>query len=230
MANARENMVAILEDLEVDYSDMMTHPAEFAKRCYLKSLELREELEKKNTMASLEDQFKATAMKNKDAQTAAITLKARIMEMISAQEPETLVHFLTMIPDVTSTAHNIVRSMSARNAGVKVLSKKHIHKMYIAFREGYEKYCNFMKMFQPDNIGNPPVMKVISGNYGDPLSPTSGVKIFHVDIDGNVYMNPYVAAGVLGITDKVSHYMDIYDIIAKSDGSINGFKVELIEV
>lgn len=232
MADKSEMFSQVLEDLQVDASDMMTEPKKFIQRVMLKANELAKQLDAKSTLSDVERAFKEKALKNEDAFNKAEEIFNEFYNKVSELEPEVLVNLLTMIPDLLSMANSSVRSMSMRTSGTAQLSKKQVNLLYIRLKNLYEAYITFMKFFHPDEIGTPPVIVAKKGNFSD-FSSTSGIKVFEFIIDGNSYLNPFSVADKLGI--KVKHYMDLPDAITdlqkdNPETLINGFKVELKDI
>lgn len=221
-----------LEDLDVDSSDMMDNPKAFIIRMYAKSKDLAAQLDSKSSMSEHERLFKVEAYKNEAAKEKAQEIFEHFSTIISEQEPEVLVNLLTLFPELTSMAQSSVRSMSMRTSGTATLSKKQINLLYIKLKKTYETYINYMKLFQADKIGIPPVIVAKKGNYSD-YSGTSGIKTFEFIIDNVSYINPFSVAKKLDLT--VKHYMDLPEILQEllkddPDKLINGHTVKLVDI
>ena len=232
MSEEKNQVSIILEDLEVDSSDMMSDPKAFIVRIIKKSKELANILDSKSTISEHERMFKEKAYKNEAAKDKAQEIFDSFYATIVEQEPEVLVNLLTMFADLISVANSSVRSMSMRTSGSAALSKKQINLLYIKLKKTYETYISFMKLFHANEIGVPPVIPPKKGNFSDGYS-SSGVKTFEFTLDGLDFVNPFVVANKLGL--KVDHYMDLPDLILsmKEDGKdlvINGIKVELKDI
>lgn len=229
--NSKAQFSQVLEDLEVDYSDMMDNPKAFIARVYAKAQELARQLDAKSSLVESERTFKEKALKNKDAEQKAEILYEHIMDLLVDQDPEVLVHLLGMFPELTSTASNSVRSMAMRTGNVTSLSKRQINNLYIKLKDTYEAYINFMKLMHKDEIGVPPVIVAKKGNFSD--YSANGIRYFEFLVDGYQYTNPFPVAKMLGI--KIKFYMDLPDEIEKLQGGdssvqINGHDVKLIDM
>lgn len=228
MSNSKDMFNQVLEDLELDARDMMTSPKDFISRVYAKSLELARQLDAKSTISEYERTFKDKAMKNETAKHVAKVLFDKFYTEISEQEPEVLVNFLAMLPDITSMCQSSIRSMSMRSGDIAGLSKKQINLMYIRLKKTYETYIDFMKLFHEDEIGIPPVIVPKKGNFSD---SGAGIKTYAFIVDGDVWYNPFPVAKKLGI--NMQHYMDLPDAIKRLNvtyPTINGYKVELRDI
>lgn len=232
MPNQADLFSQVLADLEVDSSDMMTKPKDFVQRVIIKSKELERQLDAKSTLQESERTFKEKALKNVDAKAVAERIFIEIADKITEQDPEVLVHLLTLFPEITQTCASSIRSSSMRSGNVTALSKRQINLMYIKLKNTYETYVQFMKLFRPDDIGKPPVIPPKKGNYSD-FSSSSGIKSYEFIVDGETWINPFAVAKKLGI--EVKHYMDLPDKIREIQADdetalVNGHTVKLIDI
>ena len=238
MANQAELFHDILRDLDIvpptgtsskDYfSWIMSDPKEFCKICVRKANELASYLDKKTTVGDLENDFKIKARKDQDAVLRAKKIVDEFETIIANESPEVVVNILDMLGSVTNYAHSIVKSLSMRESGVAYLPKKVVHSQYMRLKSGYESFVGFMKLMHPDAIGIPATIPGKSGNYSEPVNSVIGTLYrTYVKSDAQsefiMFDSPYAAAKALGI--KIDFYMDLLDMINKSDGQINGFEV-----
>ena len=237
MANDKRAFNQVLEDLEVSYDDMMGEETGDAKpfidRVIKKSKELANQLDSKSSLSESERTFRNKALLDEDAKAKAEAIYDSISTVISDQDPEVLVHLISMFPEITAMCQSSIRSMSMRSGNVTALSKRKINAMYIKLRDTYETYITFMKFMYPDRIyKNPPVIPPKKGNYSD-YSASVGIREFEFIIDGETWLNPFPVAKRLGI--EMKHYMDLPDAIKaiqKGDETvkINGHTVKLVDV
>jgi hypothetical protein len=225
--NAKNQFSQVLADLEVDSSDMMDNPKAFITRVITKSKELSAQLDARSTIGESEKRFKESALKNKDAQEKAKEIFDNIYDVVSEQEPDVLVNIMALMPDLIQLMNSSVRSMSMRSGNVTSLSKRQINLLYIKLKNTYETYIQFMKLFQPDKIGIPPVIPPKKGNFSDHTA-TMGIKTFEFVIDGEPWINPFAVAKELGL--KIEFYMDLPEMIEKLGPEINGHTVTLNDI
>ena len=232
MSNQKEKFNQVLEDLEIDASDMMDDPPAFITRVIAKSKELSEQLDAKSSMAESERKFKERALKDTEAKEIAQDIFNNFYDIIVEQPPEVLVNIMALFPELMSTCNSSIRSMSMRSGNVTTLSKKQVNLLYIKLKNTYETYIEFMKLFQADKIGKyPPVIPPKKGNFSD--YSVSGIKAYEFIIDGISYVNPYPVAKKLGI--EMKHYMDLPDKIRALQGDdpdalINEHTVKLVDI
>lgn len=233
MSNDKKAFSQILEDLQVPYEDMMDNPKAFTDRVIAKSKELAAQLDAKSTLIESERTFKADALKNKKALAKAEKIFDDFAAIVAVQDPEVLVHLISMFPDITQMCQTSIRSMAMRSGNVATLSKRKINAMYIKLRETYEAYSTFMQFMYPEKIyTHMPVIPPKKGNYSD-YSATAGIKEYEFILDGVTWLNPFAVANKLDL--KWKNYMDVVDQIEEALGDndeveINGFKVKLVDI
>ncbi len=200
-----------MEDLQITTDDMQTDPKAFIKRIMNKAAWLESQLKKPNSLSDIEEDFKSKAFKNTEAKVKAQQVISKIMNLIFEEDIEVVANILTMFPEVTSTANNMVKSMSIRQSNTEVYTKRELHLMYMALKKGYEHYIRFMEVFYADKLPKvPPVIRGLSGNYVERSS--SGIKTYIYTLDGEEYTNAYSVARKLGIQERVSFYLDLVEI------------------
>jgi len=214
----------IWEDFGIDQTDWLDDPKAFSNRILAKADELRRELQSKNSVANLEENFKAKALSNKDAAAIAEEFIENILNTMAEFDPEVVANILVRFPEVTKTAHTIIRSTSMRKN--RVYSKKRLHAMYVKLRKMYGMYTDFMKMYAPDKKF--PMIPAMSGNYADDKT-TLGITEYAFVIDDEEYYNWYHVARMLDV--KIENYMDLVEIFENAkNNKINGKKVSLVDL
>jgi hypothetical protein len=219
------NLAQLFTDLNIDWSDLQTDPANMVKKIHAKGMWLATELDKGDTLQELETKFKKDAYANEPARERAYEIMTVIRGMIVDEDAAVIANLLTMLPEVLQTASNQVKTMSVQGVAELSLSKKHLHLMYTQLKKGYETYVSFVKAFHKDLDVKFPSLPAKSGNYG---GRNHEVKIYRIHIDGDVWTNPFQAAKQLGL-EGFSTYMDIIEMLQDKE-EIRGFKVKLEEV
>lgn len=219
---------SILKDLEIEFDDMMDPDGatDFIERVVKKAKELEEQLDKKNSIVDVETDFKKVSYRDADARRQAAVVYNQILDLILEQDAATIANLVNLFPDIVGIANGQLRTEALRTSGQEVLTKKHLHEMYISLKAGYDAYIGFMKLMYAESIPkNPPMIKSKSGNYS---TGSSGMKVYVIIIDDEVVQNPFRAAKELGL--EITHYMDVVEIVQNSDGYIRGKKVQALEV
>ena len=221
-------MAQAMLDLGIDFDDMFQNREEFVKRVQRKARELAASLDRKTPLADIEHAFKAKAYKNKEAALAAEELFSKILDLVVGKDPEVLVHLLNKLPSLETMIENEVRGMAMRESQSQILSKRHIHLLYMRLKKGFDMYIKFCEMIYNERYAAIPAK---SGNYSDDNGITN-TKIYRIFIehDGNevMLMNPWEAAKYLGV--EIVFYMDLIEMIQENEGKIKNFNVRLMEV
>lgn len=226
---AKGEMRQALLDLDIPFDDMYDNPKEFSDRVIRKARELSAQLDKKNSLSVIEEEFKTKALRNKDAKERAEELHSRILDLVVGEDPEVLANLIGMLHDIETTVSNEVKAMAIRQVSVNNLSKRHIHLMYMRLKKGFDAYVGFMNLMFDIKL---PAVPAKPGNYSDDYQ-TSGVKIYRIyiedELEGEIMLqNPFIAAKMLGL--NIKFWSDFFDIVREADGVVMGKHVRLEEV
>lgn len=219
-------MAQAMRDLGIEYEDMFENRAEFVKRVQRKARELAAQLDRKTPLADMEHNFKAKALKNKDAAAEAEEIFTRILDLVVGKDPEVLVHLLNKIPTLQTMIENEVRGMAMRESQSQVLSKRHTHLLYMRLKKGFDSYVKFCDLIYSEKYAAIPAK---SGNYSD--DGVTGTKIYRIYVTGEeeiMFLNPWECAHYLGV--EISFYLDLIEMIKENNGKIKDFVVHLEEV
>jgi len=210
------------DEFEVDASIAFDDPMIFARSVVAKAAEIRTQLNATSTLNSLNLKFRAQAEKNLDAKAIADVIVSNMLDCLSEQIPEVLVHVLPRLAELADFCDGTIRHESMRSRMNNGFSKKRLHQMYIKLRKMYEQYCAAMQLMTPNKF---PLIPAVSGNYND--STRSGSMEHLFEVDGEVIVNYYHAARLCEF--EANSYMDV---VEKFTGvsEINGHKVKMVEL
>ena len=222
----------IVEELGIDFSDMMIDPFEFTKRVAAVAELLSAELDKSQTSTDLERKFEETACRNTDARERAKELLDKFLTEVLNESAEVCANVLDLLPDATRSIDSKVKSMGVRSISPN-LSKRQLHAQYTALKKFYDTWVKFaIKLFDgtlmdaimPDKV-KIPILKAKPGNYSERF-PEHGAKSYRFyfadSIDDDDYaIDPWFVANKLGITIK--KWSDLSELIRK--GEITGVRM-----
>ena len=226
---AKGEMRQALIDLEIQFDDMYDDPKAFSDRVLRKSRDLAAQLDRKQSLSTIEEEFRNKSLRNKDAKEKAEEIHSRILDLVVGEDPEVLANLIPMLHDIESTISNEVKAMAIRQVASTRLSKRHIHLMYMRLKKGIDAYVGFMDLMFDIKL---PTIPAKPGNYSDDYQ-TSGVKIYRIyiqdELEGEIMLqNPFAAAKLLGL--EVKFWLDFFDIVKENNGVIKGKNVRLEEV
>lgn len=199
---------AAFEDLELDFSDMMTNPTAFAKRVNHKAEELREGLKEDQSTAALMRRFKEI---EKPADTSIHVLLNAVYNMADEELPlEQMPAIMTAVKKLMGDLETLFDDLAIRHLASEsksITNKKVLHAQYVTLRERFNDYADFMNGFMKQSIEKLPSLP---GNYG---RPSSGLKHYVFEYNGEQYRNPRALCRKIGIEpismyDKMLEYLD----------------------
>lgn len=195
----------IFDDLEIDYSSMMSNPSSFIKAVHEKAEELRSVLKQDDSISSY--------IKSLDVEEAPNEFQ-QSLDMIY-QMADTIP--ISQLDDIISRVKRLAYDLETmkRDRAIyelahrkDVLDKKTAHEQYVSLREAFNNYANAMETLNiVSDIERIPSMP---GNYGAPVGLVNYV--FEFD-NGDAFRNYRAVAKRLSL-EPVGSLMDVVEYIA----------------
>lgn len=186
----------IYDDLEIDYSDMMSDIEAFSERVNKKAEELREIMRSSNSVQDFLGSIKNVPTTKKAAIEQAIGSIYKIADEAEIEEIESIISLTkALVRDLETLkwwkAGNIVAQSTS------ILDKRTAHEQYMRLREAYNQYAEAITVL---GLGNPEKLKSMPGNYG----ATAGLPqyIFFEGDSEEGYRNHFAVAKKLNQTFK----------------------------
>jgi hypothetical protein len=183
----------IFDDLEIDYSTMMTDPESFDQNVKKAADELKATLKSSTSIQSFLDSQKNTD----DMSSWKVNLNALYNDIESEMSIAGILEMAREVRKFASELESLARSKAAFELANKqgVMDKGTAHMMYVRLREAFNAWANAMKVL---DIYEATPLPSMPGNYG-----TNVGLVFHYyftfDGEEEGYMNPRTVCRLLGI-------------------------------
>lgn len=200
---------SIFEDLEIDTSDLLTEPAEFAKRVIAKANELESVLKSDTSVSSFKRQIESRSRSIKCPEN----IQQMFVDIYAAADESSLEELVKIIDQAKELVRDLDTAFHSRAAYDSVKEKSPLadkrvaHAQHVKLREAYDSFSKFAKMFFDYT---PPIIKGQSGNFGSSLSP---LKTYVFVIDGDEFMNHFPVIRRLGMNEELKTLMDLLEYL-----------------
>lgn len=207
-------MAAILEDLEIDSSDMLSDPKAFAVRIVDKCYELKAILKGGISIGSHTENMKEIAAEKGTPQVITDKL-SELYVLIDSLSTEEAYASIAAIIQFKSDVEYLVKDKIARDVtreSATVMEKKLAHQYYNGLRDLYGNFVSTISILDKNLAAKLPQIPAMPGNFGS----TNPVKTFLYILDdqpGEEYWSPYAIIRKLGMSDKLKTMMDLHEFI-----------------
>jgi len=205
-------MAAILEDLEIDASDMLKNPMAFARRIEDKARELREILRGGLTIGSHTENVKESSEKVPDEIQKKLD---ELYSMIDELPTEQAYSCIEAIARFKSDVEYLVKDKIERDVvreSASVMDKKLAHMYYVNLRKLYDNFVSTIAILDKKLSTQLPKIPVVTGNFGSIDSMKRNLYIFD-DQPGEEYWSPHSVIRKLGMQDTLKTMMDLNEYI-----------------
>ena len=206
---------AIFDDLEIDYSDMLTNPQGFAERVYEAADKLKAICKADTSIRSFEEKYKSEG----------ITIPKELNDILNNFYDEVDVEDLNIMVDAIKMAKKLVTDLEtsfrdrcirqAAKEGTAIGNKRVAHAQYTRLREDFNLYAKAFKVFTLNQGEDLKQLPALPGNYG---AGTSSL-IHHVFYLGeDEYRNHYAVCRKLGI--ELRPLMDFLEYLENNETGV----------
>ena len=206
---------AIFEDLEIDFSDMMSNPGGFAQRVYDAAEKLREICKADTSTAAFMERYKDEGEEVTEDIKSAFDMvydevdKADLKYMVDAIEQAR-----RLVRDLETAFRDRCIRQAAKEG--KALGDKRIaHAQSTRLKDDFNLYVKAIGMFTFGKDLNLKTLPNLPGNYG---SGTSSL-VHHVfELNGEQYRNHHVVCRKLGIETR--SLMDLLEYLEENETDV----------
>ena len=209
-------MPAILDDLEIDASDMLSNYPAFASRVIDKSHELKKILTGGISVASFTEDVKEKAK----GQKVPVHIQAILNELYNAidelDDPAEVIPCVEAIRRMVGDVDYIFKDKINREVTMQsasVMDKRVAHQLYISLKKLYDHFVVTIGIIDKNGAARLPEIATLRGNYGGNMEPLKTYLYVFDDEPGEEYWNWYSVARKLGIYEDIKHYQDFVEYL-----------------
>jgi hypothetical protein len=209
---------AIFEDLEIDFSDMLSNPEGFAQRVYDKAEELRAICKADTSTAAFMERYKD---QGETVPEEILQEFNSLYENIDAVDLSYMVDAIKQAKKLVSDLETAFRDRCMRQAakeGIAIGNKRVAHAQYTRLKDDFNLYVKSIGMFAFGKTADLKTLPALPGNYG---VGSSAFVNYIFEVDGEQYRNHHVICRKLGIEVKslfdLLEYLETHetDVIVK---------------
>ena len=209
-------MPAIFDDLEIDTSDMLSNPKDFARRCAEKATELRGILRNSVSVATHTEDIKDKAKGTKVPSHIQTMLNDLYSAIDDLDDPADVIPCVDAIRRMVGDVDYIFKDKVSREVtmmSASVMDKRVAHQLYISLKKVYEHFKVTISIIDKNLVARMPDIPTMSGNYGGNLEPLKTYLYVFDDEPGEEYWNWYSVARKLGIYEDTKNYQDFVEYL-----------------
>ena len=206
---------AIFDDLEIDYSDMLTNPQGFAERVYEAADNLRAICKADTSTNSFIERYKSEG----------VPAPKSLTDILNTYYDEVDVEDLNIMVDAIKQAKKLVTDLEtafrdrcvrqAAKEGTAIGNKRVAHAQYTRLRDDFNLYVKAFSVFTLNKGTDLKPLPALPGNYGAGTTTL----VHHVfELDGEQYRNHHAVCRKLGI--ELRSLMDLLEYIENNDTGI----------
>ena len=186
----------IFEDLEIDFSDMLTNPEGFAERVYEKAEELKAICKADTSVKSFEERYKAQGTETPSEITDFIN---NYYDAVDDADLSIMVDAIKKAKKLVTDLETAFRDRCIRQAateGTNIGNKRVAHAQYTRLKDDFNLFVKSFKMFSfASDIDLKPLPN-LPGNYG---SGNVSLIYYVFELNGDQYRNHYAVSRKVGI-------------------------------
>ena len=209
-------MPAILEDLEIDSSDMLSDPKAFARRINNKANELRGILRNSVSVATHTEDIKDKAKGTKVPSHIQKMLDDLYSAIDDLDDPADVIPCVDAIRRMVGDTDYIFKDKVSREVtqmSASVMDKRVAHQLYIGLKKLYDHFVVTISIIDKKMAASFPTIPTMSGNYGGNLEPLKTYLYVFDDSPEESYWNWYSVARKLGIYEDTKNYQDFVEYL-----------------
>lgn len=206
---------AIFEDLEIDFSDMLSNPEGFAERVYSRAEELKAICKADTSTNAYMEKYKDNSLPAPDSILSSFN---QIYEDIDAADLDYMVDAIKQAKKLVSDLETAFRDRCMRQAakdGLATGDKRVAHAQYTRLKDDFNLYVKSIGMFTFGKEANLRTLPSLPGNYG---SGTSNLINYIFELDGEQYRNHHVVCRKLGI--EVKSLFDLLEYLEENETGV----------
>lgn len=206
---------AIFEDLEIDFSDMMSDPEAFAQRVYNAADRLKDICKADTSVAAFTERYKKDAKELPDIVRQGFN---EIYEDVDSIELDYMVEAIKAAKQLVTDLETAFKDRCIREAakdGTAIGDKRLAHAQYTRLKDDFNLYVKAIGLFSFGKNLDLKTLPNLPGNYG---SGTTSFIHYVFEMDGEQYRNHHLVSRKLGLETRT--LSDLLEYIEANDTGV----------